>query len=107
MQPKAKTLQERMGFRDDELSTPKHDEIMLWLDENVRSLFPDKSGDPWEPELMDEIREIIQKEADKKYIEENSKSGDVGDLPARIWARVNQSTLMRECEAQKTPRVVV
>lgn len=35
MQPKARTLQERMGFRDDELSTPRHDEIMMWLDENV------------------------------------------------------------------------
>lgn len=38
MQPKAKTLQERMGFRDDELTTPKHDEIMLWLDENAERL---------------------------------------------------------------------
>lgn len=40
MKPKASTLQERMGFRDDELSTPKHDEIMLWLDENAERLAP-------------------------------------------------------------------
>jgi len=31
----AKTLQERMGFKDPDLTTPKHDEIMLWLDRNM------------------------------------------------------------------------
>ncbi len=35
-EPKARTLQERMGFRDDELKTPKHDEMMLWLDANIQ-----------------------------------------------------------------------
>jgi hypothetical protein len=33
--PKAQTLQQRFGFQDKELATPKHDEIMLWLDENI------------------------------------------------------------------------
>lgn len=32
--PKARTLQQRFGFLDDDLKTPKHDEIMFWLDEN-------------------------------------------------------------------------
>ena len=31
--PKAQTIQQRFGFLDHELSTPKHDEIMLWLDD--------------------------------------------------------------------------
>lgn len=30
--PKATTLQQKFGFMDGELSTPLHDEIMLWLD---------------------------------------------------------------------------
>lgn len=36
--PKAQTLQQRFGFRDPELSTPKHDEMMLWLDSNIESV---------------------------------------------------------------------
>lgn len=34
MKPKATTIQERMGFRDPELSTPEHDAIILWLIKN-------------------------------------------------------------------------
>jgi|688.fasta_scaffold86665_4 hypothetical protein len=34
---KVQTMQERFGFQDKELSTPRHDEIMLWLDEWVES----------------------------------------------------------------------
>lgn len=32
------TLQERFGFKDPDLTTPKHDEIMLWLDSNMQSI---------------------------------------------------------------------
>lgn len=35
MEPKAKTIAARFGFQDPELSTPRHDEIMMWLDENL------------------------------------------------------------------------
>lgn len=34
MQPKAKTMQERMGFSDPDLSSPKHDEMVIWLLKN-------------------------------------------------------------------------
>jgi hypothetical protein len=44
MKPKARTMQERLGFVDDELSTPKHDEMLLWFHENsakiIANLFP-------------------------------------------------------------------
>jgi len=36
--PKAKTIQQRFGFADTDLRTPKHDEIMLWLDQNIVSV---------------------------------------------------------------------
>ena len=39
--PKAKTLQERMGFTDPDLKTPGHDAIMLWLDDAVKVSFHD------------------------------------------------------------------
>lgn len=34
--PKAKTIQQRFGFLDDDLIKPDHDEIMIWLDKLVR-----------------------------------------------------------------------
>lgn len=36
--PKAQTIQQRFGFLDNDLKTPKHDEIMLWLDKNAVSI---------------------------------------------------------------------
>lgn len=36
--PKAQTILSKFGFQDDELKTPKHDEIMLWLDQNIEIL---------------------------------------------------------------------
>jgi hypothetical protein len=43
-EPKARTIQERFGFLDPELKSPKHDEMMLWLDQNamhvLHSVFP-------------------------------------------------------------------
>jgi hypothetical protein len=35
---KPETLQQRFGFMDDDRKTPKHDEIMLWLDQNLQSV---------------------------------------------------------------------
>ena len=34
---KAKTLQQRFGFMDKDLKKPEHDEIMLWLDRELRA----------------------------------------------------------------------
>jgi hypothetical protein len=36
---KATTLQQRFGFSDPELKTPKHDELMIWLDENCQEVY--------------------------------------------------------------------
>lgn len=30
--PRGQTLQQKLGFSDPELTTPKHDELMIWLD---------------------------------------------------------------------------
>lgn len=69
MEPKARTLQERMGFRDDELSTPRHDEIMLWLDENAERLFPSRKGLPWPEETVKELREAAENFYSRDYRE--------------------------------------
>ena len=36
--PKAQTLQQKLGFFDEDLKKPKHDEIMIWLDQNIGSI---------------------------------------------------------------------
>jgi len=37
-QAKATTIQQRFGFQDHELTTPIHDEIMMWLDESMEEV---------------------------------------------------------------------
>ncbi len=36
--PKAQTLQQHFGFQDKDLTTPKHDEIMMWLIDNIEKI---------------------------------------------------------------------
>jgi hypothetical protein len=49
MEPKAKTLQERFGFADPDLKTPKHDAIMFWLDTEIPTVLTQLFGAPrWE-----------------------------------------------------------
>lgn len=48
---KAQTLAQRFGFQDGDLKTPKHDEIMLWLDENMNDILR---------ELYPEIVELVE-----------------------------------------------
>lgn len=36
--PRATTIQQRFGFRDNDLKTPLHDEILLWLDDNLNTV---------------------------------------------------------------------
>lgn len=42
MKPKAQTMAQRFGFMDPELTTPQHDEIMMWLDETVTEMNAEK-----------------------------------------------------------------
>jgi hypothetical protein len=36
--PKAKTLQQKLGFFDDDLKSPDHDAILKWLDKNIEKV---------------------------------------------------------------------
>jgi hypothetical protein len=51
---RAKTFIERHGFKDKELSTPAHDAIMEWLDENI----VDVAG----PIILDSVRARVDNE---------------------------------------------
>ena len=45
-EPKAKTLQERFGFADPDLKTPKHDAIMMWLDAEMGNILAGIVSEP-------------------------------------------------------------
>lgn len=59
--PKAQTLQQRFGFKDEDLKTPMHDEIMMWLDKNAEKIINNLFFEPWAKE------ELEKKE--KQYLE--------------------------------------
>jgi hypothetical protein len=39
--PRATTIQQRFGFKDDDLEKPDHDTIMIWLDQNITAVVND------------------------------------------------------------------
>ena len=51
MKPKATTMQQRMGFSDPDLTSSKHDEIILWLVENCEQVARAIGGFKGEPFL--------------------------------------------------------
>ena len=58
MKPKAKTKLEQLGFLDEQLSTPKHDEIMLWLDGNIESIVAGLFPTEW---ANDDVQKQVRK----------------------------------------------
>lgn len=88
MQPRAKTIQERFGFQDKELSTPRHDEIMLWLDENIDSVVLEINGPNWSPQhlnaLYSEHEVMFQKERPARAAEVESAQKCVDPILRRM-----------------------
>ena len=60
--PKAQTLQQKLGFFDDDLKKPKHDELMIWLDKNIKEIVNNLFNKPYEEE---EIYKIKKKTSEK------------------------------------------
>lgn len=54
--PKAQTLQQKMGFFDEDLKKPKHDEIMLWLDSNIETIINNLFNKPFTENEIDLIK---------------------------------------------------
>lgn len=54
---KATTLMEKFGFMDPDLTTPKHDATMVWLDKNIENLLLSRYPAAWNP---DDISRVLQ-----------------------------------------------
>ena len=81
MEPKAKTISERFGFSDPELKTARHDEIMIWLDENLEGCM-DHLVEDIDQEKVDHAEKV--REAARKFWPQK----DLGPLPAADKVRV-------------------
>lgn len=72
---RAKSMIERLGFKDPELGTPQHDEIVKWIERNVedllQTLFP---TEPWQEAEIDRLRNKIKSaiEWQRKNLERQS-----------------------------------
>lgn len=67
---KSQTLQQRFGFQDTELSTPKHDELMLWLDAWVDTNLPSLFIQQYDEVLIEKRDSYNRCEIDPMHIEE-------------------------------------
>lgn len=51
IKPRATTIQQRFGFLDNDLMTPMHDEMILWLDNNIESIISDLFLKDWQQRM--------------------------------------------------------
>ncbi len=63
-EPKAKTLQQKLGFFDEDLKSPKHDEILKWVDRNlhkiIEDLYPNLTGG-WDRSYAEKLKHNAEK----------------------------------------------
>jgi hypothetical protein len=82
--PKAKTLQQRLGFFDDDLKKPEHDDIIKWTDNNMESILFKLYGlENWSDEaknyLIEKVEKIISKDLsdEKESLKELKSEFDI------------------------------
>lgn len=84
MEPKAQTLQQKMGFLDNDLKKPKHDELMIWLDTNIvgivnKKFNPEMSDKSWSEFIsvntkrLNVFKDDILKRIDEYNVEEQER----------------------------------
>ena len=78
---RAKTLQEKFGFKDDDLKTPAHDAIMLWLDVNIEKIVSKYFNISWTDDEIKKVEESAREEVlkIKEKLERNKE-----DIERRI-----------------------
>ena len=58
---RAQTIQQKLGFADSDLKTPRHDEIMLWLDKHALDVVVATVGNQWTEQDIDWLNEELKK----------------------------------------------
>ncbi len=69
--PKAKTLQQKLGFFDEDLKRPEHDDIIKWTDKNLETiLFKLYNLENWSEKTKNDLIEKVEKIKIKELSEE-------------------------------------
>jgi hypothetical protein len=82
MKSKARSIQDQLGFTDEELSTPKHDEILIWLDENIETIAVELFPSSWTEKETGMIARAI-KQARAVWVERCSTGTGLNPEAAR------------------------
>jgi len=92
MIPKAQTYQQKLGFFDEDLKKPKHDEIMYWFDKNLENILRTKIfrniqyDEDYSP--MRNVEIILEKIWERPVLPNNSKF-IIGFIDLLISARLS------------------
>lgn len=81
VKPKAKSLQQKLGFFDEDLKNPDHDTILKWLDENIEAVIEDIYDLDWDSKtvksLKNKTQEIKNKELNQEIKNLNKKKASL------------------------------
>lgn len=94
-EPKAKTLQQKLGFFDDDLKKPLHDDILKWVDSNaekvIYSIFPTLTR--WNDDKIEQLKNYCNEciELTKKTY--NAK---IEELEKSITSKIDQKPFYEE-----------
>lgn len=122
--PKAKSLQQKLGFFDEDLKNPTHDEILKWLDLNIEKVLIDvyKLAD-WDENFVSKLendtlkivekeliyykekRERLLKEIDEKYSSISEKE-QLSNVDKRLEILNSFKGLPKELPVRKKFRVI-
>lgn len=105
-EPKAKTLQQRLGFFDEDLKSPVHDDILEWLQANMRDvvtqLYP--SIGRWSISEVERLKEEAKEKSVEhitsveKQVEEIDRQIDTTTNSIAYYERNKQEALAKEAE---------
>lgn len=73
---RATTLQQKFGFQDDELRTPAHDALMVWLDQYVDSAFVDRYPTALSQDEIDSQIAAVKQENEKRLRDAEKKMSE-------------------------------
>lgn len=77
------TLQQKFGFQDDDLKSPKHDDIMVWLDTNIERIFKERFIKYFIAEWNESVEKTKKTVGDISGYSENVLPGEI--QIKKIW----------------------
>lgn len=122
--PKAKSLQQKLGFFDEDLKNPTHDEILKWLDINIEKVlldvyvfdkWDDKKVKSLENETLQSVKYTLDKSNQQKneligkiekYPDDETYKKELIDLEKKIKYYDTFNGLSKELPVRQKPRIL-